>query len=610
MFNSYIFSGIALCLGKYEITNNAILEQIKIGYISGFDEERILEKFPEEKKPFDFMVSEKMGFSKRYHVVSFPPLKNKYKNAKNSVDLCVDAVNQVFRKSNLSENDIDAWFFSSGTHSQKAPGIGEMVKAYFTDFENNTPVYTITSACVGFNINLEAAISFLKINQNSKHILIAHSDVMSELLLDEKNFVPFATFGDAAVAVILSKVETQEQVGVIDVFNGEDLQMLDFLGANKNGNLYMNPQMVKSRAVPNIIKAANILLNKINWQISDLQYFIPHQTGNAIVDEITQNLDIEKNKVFKEVQKNYGNLSGSSIPACFQILTETKRLIPKAKILSSVAGLGGEFGGFAYIVPEDIPKFTSKSFLKNKTILITGASGKLGQEITKIAAEKAVELILMYNSSEEKINNLITDCKKSFPKLKISKYKCDFSETQNIEIVINEIRKNHIKINYIIVTHAVTGSLLKASKVEIVEFDKVMNINYLSIKKLCESLEKNIMEAILITGSVAEEAQFSGSTAYVSSKRALRAFARNFANKIYETKQINCIYYLPGLIDSGMVEKLNTKQQKSAMTSIKQQELIPVKDIAERMLKAIEKLKIEDVQISFEDNLKIICDGF
>lgn len=617
MTDSFIFTGIGFVTGSYEVSNNNIFDYIKSGYLEGFDESRInnsenfktyIAKNP-SSTPFDYMVEEKMGFKKRFHVVPFPPISSQYKKAKNSLDLCVEAIDIALNKSGLTGNNIDAWFIGTATASQKAPGIGEFVKAFFTDIDNQSPTFSLTSACVGFNINLENALAYFNYHPKAEHIVVAHSEVMSRLLLEEDDFVPFSTFGDSAAAVIISRVRTTEKSGIIDIINGEDTYMLDFLGADKKGRLYMNPRMVKHRAVPNIVNTTNLLLEKSKWKKEDLSFFIPHQTGDAIVLSAAENLKMDKEKVFQEVQKNYGNLSGASIPASLCILENSGRLKPGGKILTSVTGLGGEFGGFTYIVPSKIFKYTTEPELKNKKILITGATGGLGKEIAKLAAQNGAQLILHYNSNEKSINDLSAHILKEY-NIKADIFKSDFSKTENINNFIEQVKHNHKEINYLINTHAIAGGLGKASKVSLDEFENVMQANYLSTKELCEGLKNIISDCILLTGSVGEEAQFPGSSSYVASKRALRGFAVNFANEIYELKRTRCIYYIPGIIDSGMVDKLDDSQRVASMLIAGQKKLIKVDDIAERILKSVYRLKIPNVRMTYEANLKVIKDGF
>lgn len=616
MKDSYIFKGISFVLAEHEITNDEIEKQIKSSYLEGFDYERVekSEDYQEfiKKQPktsaFDYMVGNIMGFYKRFHVVSFPPTEQKFKEAENSLDLCVNAIEKLLEKTKLNGNEIDAWFVSSATQTQFAPGIAEFTKAYFTDIDNQTPCYSLTSACVGFNINLENAILYFKQHPEAKNIIIAHTEVMSALLPNTKDFVPFASFGDSAAAVVLSKIQTNSKQGLIYITNGEDSKMLDFLGADQNGDLFMNPRMVKSRAVPNISNTFNKILKESNWDINDLKYFIPHQTGNAIVDSVTEKIGINKEKVFKEIQINYGNLSGASVPACLSLLTENKSLNSGDKIIASVAGLGGEFGGFAYIIPNKIPKSITKAELENKTVFISGASGGIGREIAIKTAEKGGNLILHYNSNRNKIEEIKNEILKNY-NVNIELVQADLTDITQIESLFLKIKTKFSKINYLIVSHAITGSLSKASEVSNLEFEKVLNANYFSTKNLCNKFSEIISESIVITGSVGEDAQFPGSASYVASKRALRAYAGSLATKVYD-KNINCVYYLPGIVDSGMMSKLDKTQINMSLSSIRQKKLIPVKEIAERILKSAYRMKIPKVRITYESNLKIIKDGY
>lgn len=615
MKDSFIFKGTSFVLGNYEIPNDEIEKYVKSHYLEGFDYHRIenSEDYQEfikkqsKTSAFDYMVGNIMGFYKRFHVVSFPPTTHKYEEAENSLDLCVNAIEKLLEKTKLNGNEIDAWFVSSATQTQFAPGIAEIAKAYFADIDNQAPCYSLTSACVGFNINLENAIMYFKQNPQAKNILIAHTEVMSALLPNTKDFVPFSSFGDSAAAVILSRVKTENQEGVVYITNSEDTKMLDFLGADPNGKLFMNPRMVKSRAVPNISNTFNKILKETQWKIEDLKYFIPHQTGNAIVDSVAKKIGIEKNKVYKEIQYNYGNLSGASIPACLDLLLENELKVGD-KIITSVAGLGGEFGGFAYIVPQNNTENHSQAELENKTIFITGASGGIGREIAMQAAEKGGNLILHYNSNSEKITKIKNDILSKY-KVKIDLVQADLSDKNQTENLVYEIKSKFKNINYLIVTHAITGSLSKASEVSDLEFEKVLDVNYFSIKNLCDICSEIVTESIVIMGSVGEDAQFPGSASYVASKRALRAYAVSLATKVYENK-VNCVYYLPGIVEAGMMAKLDKSQINMSLNNIRQKSMIEVKKIAERILKSAYRMKIPKVRISYESHLKVIKDGY
>ncbi|MCK9320897.1 MAG: SDR family NAD(P)-dependent oxidoreductase [Bacteroidales bacterium] len=616
MTDSFIFTGTGFVTGKHKLTNDQIYKHVKSGLLQGFNEKRIigsdnyklLKEAKSDLNPFDYMVKEKMGFDTRYNVVPFPPVSHLYKTAENTLDLAVRAIGKALDEAGISGNQIDAWFVGTATPHQYAPGIAEFAKAYFTDQTDTKPTYSLTSACVGFNINIESAIAYFNSNPDAQHIVIAHSEVMSELLINERDFVPFSTFGDAAAAVILSRIETENKCGVLATFNAEDTRMLDFLGANQKGHLYMDARRVKSRAVPNMVNAAKKLLDSCQWETNDIDWFIPHQTGNAIVWEVREMLGISFEKMLQEIQYNYGNLSGASVPAALHKLLKSNRTKPNQKILTCVAGLGGEFGGFTYMIPQKTYSFVRKPQLTNKTLLITGATGGIGSRIAKLAATEGANLILHFNKNIKLATQIKADLENEF-NCQVRLWQADLSNETAIKDFSKLVKDQNIQVNYLINTHAITGGLDKASKIKHKEFVEVMQANFLSVKAVCKCLKPFITDAVLITGSVGEDAQFPGSTSYVASKRALRGFAVNFASELYENR-VSCIYYLPGLVNEGMISKLEEAQVNASMIMVSQEKLIDANDIAARMLKSVYRMKIADVRISYESKLKVIKDGY
>jgi 3-oxoacyl-[acyl-carrier protein] reductase len=429
---------------------------------------------------------------------------------------------------------------------------------------------------------------------------------MSNLLLEEKDFVPFTTFGDGAGAVNISRVKSHKKEGIINVVNYEDLAMVDFLGADRNGNLIMDPRMVKSRAIPNIANVTEELLEKTEWSIEDTDLFIPHQTGNAIVHGVAEVINFPFSKIFQDVQINYGNLSGASIPASFAYLQELNKLKVGMKIVTAVTGLGGEMGGFTYIVP-NIKKQKQKNLdLNNKTALVTGCTGGLGAEISRQLATKGCRVIMQYNSNKEKAEKLLSSLDNKHRNHII--IKANFSNISDIDNLVNKVKDEADTLNYLIHTVAITGSLNKASEITNEEMQLVDTVNYKNPAKLTEELTDILTETVLFTGSIAQDAQFSGSSAYVSSKRGLFGFAKGYAQLNYPN--IKCIYYIPGIIDGGMTEVLNQAQINASMQAIEQRNIIPLKDIANRIVKSLYIPKITNVRNDYDGVLVVRKDGY
>jgi 3-oxoacyl-[acyl-carrier-protein] synthase III/short-subunit dehydrogenase len=615
MHENYIFSGIGYAHGKYKVTNQQIEQAIKDGWIGDFDPERITQ-LPDYKdyiaknekiSPLEYFAWQKMGFHNRFHVVPFPPVEDAFRHAETTLELGVRALEDAFEKSGVHPDSVDYWLAGTATPFEQAPGIGATIKAHFTSWENERPSSTVNSACVGFNINIERAIDYFKNNPEAKHIAIVHTEVMSGLLMHEPSFVPYVTFADAAAAVVLTRVKNKEKEGITFVRNGEDLHMIDFLGANKQGDLYMGPTRVKERATKNIIATTQKLLKDNNWDVEFIDMLVPHQTGHAIVQGAARYLKVPPEKLYQEVQLEYGNLSGASVPFSLGLLADEQRLKPGMKLVTAVCGLGGEFGGFTYVVPKKIEKPKKRKSLTGKLALVTGATGGLGQEVVKLLADEGCELILQYNSNVNKATELEKYVKTTGVKYRI--IRCNFQNPDEVNAFMKQVNADYENINYLVHTSAITGSLSRATDVSERELAKGMQINTLAICNITDSLAKKVKDTVLVVGSVAEDALFSGSSTYVASKRALHSYVAGVARSFHK-QNVKTIYYMLGLLSAGMVEKLNPKQQLAAMMSINQQRLLPAQEVADRIVRSLYRPKVANVHHSWEGDLIVRRDGY
>ena len=619
MEENFIFTGLGHSTGKHLVTNKDIEEQIKNGTFEGFAEDKVksskkYHQYLEKNKnssPLNYFAEYKMGFTTRNHVSPFPPTKNNLKKSETSLDLVVKAVQNAIDDAQIHPEDIDAWYVSTVSPHEQAPGIASTMKCFFVNFENQTTTTTLASGCSGFNLNLQRAIEYFKYNPKAKHIVVAHTETMSAFLTEKKSFIPFITFGDGAGAVVISRVNSDKKEGLYSIVNHQDMRMIDFVGVSKEGNLYMNDGIIKDRAVINIVKSSKEILELSNKTIDDIDIVIPHQTGNAILHDAASQLDIPFEKLYQETQYKHGNVSGATVLISLSELNQQKRLIPNMSILSASAGVGGKYGAFIYVVPEKITKVnTANNFkfdLQNNTALVTGCTGGLGYNVALSLAKRGCRLILQYNSNESKINELTKD----LDVLNVDYYilKSDFSKIEDVKILIETIKNNYKNIDFIIHTSAVTGSLNKASEVSSKELEFVSQINQYAPIEITKKLKDRNINTVLYVGSVAEDSQFPGSSSYVSSKKGLHGFAASFSEEA-SAVGIRSIYYMLGILDGGMAKELDTKQQKIAMNSIGQEKLLSSIEVAERIVKSLYKPKVLNVRDSYENTLLVRRDGY
>lgn len=618
MFDNLIFSGFGFAAGKYKITNSDIEKAIKTNYLSGFREDKIiasknyknhLSQNPDES-PFSYFAGHKMGFRTRYHVSPFPPGEKLIHKYDTSLELGVKAVEMAIADAKIHPEKIDAWLVSTVSPHEQAPGLAATIKCFFTKFNNYSPAITIASGCSGFLVNLERAVNMMRCNESINNIVIAHTETMSAFLKNNTHYVNFVTFGDAASAIVLSRQKGEKQEGIIKIKNRHDIEMVDFVGVDINWNLYMEDSVIKERAVNNIPEISRDILAESNWDTNSISLVVPHQTGNAILHECAEKLNLPLSKLYQDVQKEFGNVSGTTIPLSLTKLYKEKKLLPGMKILSASAGVGGTYGAFTYIVPEKNTTNSSAAIefdLKEKTAMVTGFTGGLGSEVAIELAKRGCNLLLVYNSNDEKAQSISSELKKFNINFRLFKH--NFSNPDEVSSLINTIKSENITFDYLVHTTAVSGGLMRATDVSDTHLKNVMQINQFSAVEITKKLKKNISSVIMYVGSVAEDAQFSGSSPYVQAKRGLHGFAASFS---YEARSsgLRSIYYMPSVIDGGMAVELTQAHKDSAKMMVNQDENITAQEVAERMVKSLYIPKVLKVTDSYEGALLVRKDGY
>jgi 3-oxoacyl-[acyl-carrier-protein] synthase-3 len=594
MFENYIFSGFGYSFGEYKIKNSDISEAIDKGFLKGFSKDKIQEskkylEFVKENpnaSPFDYFAGHIMGFYERHHVTPFPPTAKKLYYAETSLDLGVKAITEALKDAQIQAREIDAWYVSTVSPHEQAPGIAATIKSYFVNFDNHSPAFTLASGCAGFNMNLERAVEFFKTHPNAKHVIVAHTETMSSFLTQRIKFVPFVTFGDASAAVVVSRTSDSKSYGIQTILNFHDLKMLDYVGVDDKWNLYMDDVLIKDRAIINLPFASNKCIEQTSWTTDDIDIFIPHQTGNVILKPSAERIGIPLNKVFLEGQNFFGNVSGATVPLSFGLLAKQNLLKGNMKILSATAGVGGNFGAFTYIVkdqPKNFSEFYSfQNDLKGKTVLVLGASGSLGYEIAKELERRGADLILHGNNNVEKL--------KDFKNAQI--FKCDFTKNESISLFITQLQKLNMDFDYLV---NVAGNL---------EPEKALDVNFYAPVQIINSICSNIKNTIINVGTAAEDAELSNLDEWISSNRAMHGFLASASGEFLKNG-IRIIHFLPGFINNGLSNNIDEKYIFKFMLSVGQVVRLNVNKVSNNVVNSLYLPKVLGVQYSYDNAMLV-----
>jgi len=218
--------------------------------------------------------------------------------------------------------------------------------------------------------------------------------------------------------------------------------------------------------------------------------------------------------------------------------------------------------------------------LKNKNIIVTGASGGIGNSIVKKLYEVGAN-VLATGTRIEKLEEL----KKSFENIKILKF--DIAKSEKIEEFIdNATNTLGGGLDCMINNAGITNDNL-AIRMSIDEWKRVIDINLTStflmskfaIKKMLKNKSGKIVNITSVVGHTGNVGQVN----YTASKAGIVAMSKSLAIE-YAKKNININCISPGFIKTAMTNKIDEKFKEVIISKIPSARLGEPDDIANAVL--------------------------
>jgi 3-oxoacyl-[acyl-carrier protein] reductase len=213
--------------------------------------------------------------------------------------------------------------------------------------------------------------------------------------------------------------------------------------------------------------------------------------------------------------------------------------------------------------------------LKNKKILITGATGGIGNcLVDKFSNLGAV--IVATGTNIEKLDNL----KNKFSNIICEQFKLD--EHDKIESFIEKVDEKLSGIDILINNAGITLDNLSVRLTE-ENWKKVLDINLTSTFLMCKysikkMLKKKYGKIINITSIVGHTGNL-GQANYAASKAGIIAFSKSLAIE-YAKKNININCVSPGFIKTEMTEKISDEFKKILISKIPSGDLGTGEDVS------------------------------
>ncbi|MCX7585231.1 beta-ketoacyl-ACP synthase III [Phenylobacterium sp. 58.2.17] len=287
----------------------------------------------------DEWIIERTGIRQRHRAAKDQPVS----------DLAVEAARLALEAAGKTPADVDLIIVATTTPDLTFPATATIVQRKL-----GCPVgvaFDVQAVCSGFVYALSTADGFVA-RGRSKCALVIGAETMTRLM-DWTDRGTCVLFGDGAGAVVLEPQEgdgTTADRGLLGFALRADGTKQDLLyvdgGVSTNGqigHLRMQGNQVFRHAVVNISEAIFAAAADAGVAIDDVDWFIPHQANQRILEGVAKRVGIHESKVVSTVSE-HANTSAASIPLAWWKAMQDGRIKPGQMLLLEAMGGGLTWG--------------------------------------------------------------------------------------------------------------------------------------------------------------------------------------------------------------------------------------------------------------------------
>ena len=268
--------------------------------------------------------------------------------------LAIEAAKNLLQKNNTDPKEIDMVIMATATPDMPVAVTGAYVATQIG--ADNAFSYDLMAACSSFLFGMSIAAKYIE-SGSYKKVLLVGADKMSSII-DYKDRTTCIIFGDGAGAALFEP--NFEGLGVQDEYlrtdgNGRDSLKIDAGGSllppsietvnNNQHVVFQDGKTVFKFAVTRMTDVSEKILKRNNLTGDDIQWLVPHQANNRIIEATSKRMKLPDEKVMKNIHK-YGNTTSATLPLC---LFEYEEKLKKGDKLVFAAFGGGFTWGAMYL---------------------------------------------------------------------------------------------------------------------------------------------------------------------------------------------------------------------------------------------------------------------
>lgn len=287
----------------------------------------------------DAWIVERTGIHKRHRAAP----------EQGASDLAVEAARKALAAAGRTAADLDLIIVATTTPDLTFPATAAIVQRKL-----GAPIgiaFDVQAVCSGFVYALSVADGFVA-RGLAKCALVIGAETMTRLM-DWTDRGTCVLFGDGAGAVVLEprfgdgELTDRGLLGFALRCDGTKQDLLYVDGGPSTtgtvGHLRMQGNQVFRHAVVNISEAVRAAAAAAHIELSEIDWFIPHQANQRILAGVAHRLGIEESRVISTVAE-HANTSAASIPLAWAQAVDDGRIKPGQVLLLEAMGGGLTWG--------------------------------------------------------------------------------------------------------------------------------------------------------------------------------------------------------------------------------------------------------------------------
>jgi len=282
-------------------------------------------------------------------IVERTGIRNRYlaSDGETTGTLATAAARAALAHAGLEAGDIDLIVLATATPDQTFPSSATKVQAALGI--NDCIAFDVHAVCTGFLYALSVADSMLR-SGNAQKALVIGAETFSRIL-DWEDRATCVLFGDGAGALVLGAEESDG--GILATRLHADGRHNDLLFVDGGpsttgtvGKLRMKGREVFRHAVVNLAEVMNEVLDAAGLTAAEVDWVVPHQANQRILDATARKLGLPAEKVVITVGE-HANTSAASVPLAFDTAIRDGRIKRGDVVVLEAMGGGFTWGAAA-----------------------------------------------------------------------------------------------------------------------------------------------------------------------------------------------------------------------------------------------------------------------